>query len=436
MLSQADNELLTRVGPGTPCGELLRRYWHPMAGAGELNAEQPKKRIKILGEELVLFKDEKGDYGLVREHCSHRGTSLYYGFIEDGCIRCAYHGWLYDKTGRCVEQPFEPNPKFREHTAHRAYPVEKLGGLLFAYLGPAEKKPLVPRWDILAWKNGKRTILRQEVLNCNWLQAEENSVDIVHTYFLHVGTLRQRARMQKKRSLEGSRGDPPLGWRPGATDQVGFGRPFKKYGFQPFEWGIVKTWVYGGEKGSEGWGHPLVFPNMLRISAQLHWRVPIDDEHTEIFVVHFKLNEDGREIEEEDDPPVETMAPLVLPDGEHAMDTFFSHDKMAWETQGSIVDRSKEHLGESDRGIILFRKMLKEQIEIVQRGGEPRGLVRDPEKNKCIELAGWQNEDDLRTGSYWSDGIARKRSREEVLDERHEEFEVPYGAARPVRDLK
>ena len=134
MLSKEDNELLTRVGAGTPCGELLRRYWHPIAGARELTEEQPKKRIKILGEELVLFRDEKGGYGLIGEHCSHRGTSLYYGFLENGGLRCAYHGWLYDKSGRCLEQPFEPNPKFREQITQAAYPVEKLGGLLFTYM--------------------------------------------------------------------------------------------------------------------------------------------------------------------------------------------------------------------------------------------------------------------------------------------------------------
>ncbi len=431
MLSNEENQLLARVGPGSPCGELLRRYWHPMAGASELSDEQPKKRIKILGEELVLYLDDNGGYGLVGERCSHRGTSLYYGFIEDGGIRCPYHGWLYDRTGRCLEQPFEPNPKFREQMLHPAYPVEKLGGLLFTYMGPPERKPLVPRWDILAWNNGHRTVIRQETLNCNWLQAEENSADITHTYFLHIQTLRHRARKQTECNRGEFRGDPPLGWRPGASDQVGFGRPFAKYGFQPFEWGLLKSWVYEGEHGSEGWGHPLIFPNMLRISAQMHWRVPIDDHRTEIIIVHFRLSEDGRGVEEGEDPSVEYMAPQVLSEGEYAMDTFFSHDKMAWETQGSLFDRSKEHLGESDRGIILYRRMLKEQIEIVRKGGEPRGLVHDPEKNVCIELAGWQNEGDLRTSSYWADGIARKRPRDEVFDERHEVFDVPYGAARP-----
>ena len=202
-------------------------------------------------------------------------------------------------------------------------------------------------------------------------------------------------------------------------------------GFQPFEWGLLKSWVYEGKHGGEGWGHPLVFPNMLRITSQMHWRVPIDDYRTEIIIVHFRQSEGRPKVEGAEEPPVEFMEPQVLPDGDYAMDTFFSHDKMAWETQGPVADRSREHLGESDQGIIMFRKMLKDQIEIVRQGGEPRGLVRDPEKNICIELAGWQNEGDLYTDPYWADGKAHRKSRDEVFDNRYEIVNVPYGAARP-----
>jgi phenylpropionate dioxygenase-like ring-hydroxylating dioxygenase large terminal subunit len=107
MLAPEDNALLTQVGPGTPGGELLRRYWHPIAAAAELTVERPRKRVTVLGEELVLYRTESGNYGLLAEHCSHRGTSLYYGFREGECLRCPNHGWLYDPSGKCVEQPFE-----------------------------------------------------------------------------------------------------------------------------------------------------------------------------------------------------------------------------------------------------------------------------------------------------------------------------------------
>src|SRR4051812_15193247 len=133
MLSQEENELLARVGPGTPAGRLLRRYWHVVGAAAELTAEKPKKRVRILGEDLVLYRDRSGTHGLVGEHCSHRGASLYYGFVEDNGIRCAYHGWKYDACGRCLEQPFEtPEIRYKEEISHLAYPVVKSAGLLFA----------------------------------------------------------------------------------------------------------------------------------------------------------------------------------------------------------------------------------------------------------------------------------------------------------------
>src|SRR5881628_1879157 len=175
MLSQEENELLARVGPGTPAGQLLRRYWQVAAAASELSDEKPKKRVRVLREDLLLFRDGGGSYGLVGEHCSHRGASLYYGFVEEDGIRCAYHGWKYDACGKCLEQPFEnPEAGFKDKISLPAYPVEKLAGLLFAYLGPPEKKPLLPRWDILTWESASRIIEIRPVLNCNWLQAEEN----------------------------------------------------------------------------------------------------------------------------------------------------------------------------------------------------------------------------------------------------------------------
>src|SRR5258707_683341 len=148
MLTQEENALLTQVGPGTPMGELLRRYWQPICPASDLTPGQPEKRLRIIGEDLVVFPAAQGGYG------------------------------------RLVEQPFEPSNSMMRHTIrHPAYPVEALGGLLFAYMGPLDKKPLLPRWDVLVWEDGKRTIRLQETLECNWLQAQENSADVTHTYF-------------------------------------------------------------------------------------------------------------------------------------------------------------------------------------------------------------------------------------------------------------
>ncbi|HEY7217109.1 MAG TPA: Rieske 2Fe-2S domain-containing protein, partial [Candidatus Binatia bacterium] len=190
MLTREENILLTQVDRGTPCGELLRRYWHPVAAAAELTEEKPIRPVKILGEELVVYRDKKGDYGLVGEHCPHRSASLAYGRVDEEGIRCPYHGWKFDCTGKCLEQPAEPaDSTFKDRIKHAAYPVEYLGGLIYAYLGPAPA-PLLPRWDVLVWEHGRRWIVKESVIDCNWLQPMENSVDPSHLYWLHGDTER------------------------------------------------------------------------------------------------------------------------------------------------------------------------------------------------------------------------------------------------------
>ncbi len=414
MLTAEENERITQVGPGTAGGELLRRYWHPVAAAGELTAERPKKRLKILGEELVLYRTESGQYGLLAEHCSHRGTSLYYGFLEGECLRCPYHGWLYEPDGHCVEQPFEPAQSLMKHTLrHGAYPVEELGGLLFGYMGPPERKPLLPRWDILVWSHGARRIQIRSQLGCNWLQAEENTADFVHTFFLHGWTtMRQKP-------------DENVGF---------FTRPFARYGFQPCPWGIVKSWEYEGEQAGSGYGNLVLFPTMLRqtdVMSTLHWRVPIDDEHTTIFQLSFQPGTIGQP-STSDETPFEYESSWRGEDGDYHLKTFSSQDGMAWETQGAIFDRTKEHLGYSDRGVSMLRQMLLQQIDVVQEGGDPMALVWDDAQNTCINLEGWASPRDMRVGARSIDvqGVERW-PKDQIFDKRYELVEVPYGTARP-----
>ncbi len=362
MLSEEMNELLTRVGPGTPGGELLRRYWHPVAAARELTPEKPKKRVRILGEDMLLFRDGNGNYGLVEEQCAHRGASLYYGWVEGDGIRCAYHGWKYDTAGRCIEQPFESNPEFKTKICQKTYPVEKLAGILFVYMGPPEKKPLLPRWDMMVKEGFRRTIaVSTPEVNCNWLQAAENSADPLHTYFLHghamkVQDIRQGAYLY--RSIE-------------------------KFEVEQTEWGVRKKRTYTGEDPEAG--HLLIFPNMLRHPRFIRWYVPTDDTHMLVYTMQFFKLKEGEKIDESEDPPMK-YDPHKNEEGEFHMQSIQSQDRMAWETQGPIYDRAREHLGESDQGVILYRKILADQIALVQQGGEPMALVRDPEKNKIIEL--------------------------------------------------
>lgn len=370
MLTREENQILTQVGRGTPCGELLRRYWHPVAAVGELSEEKPIKAVKILGEELVVYRDKKGSYGLVGEHCPHRLASLAYGRVEEEGIRCPYHGWKFDATGKCLEQPAEPpDSTFKNRIKHVAYPVELLGGLLFAYLGP-EPKPLLPRWDVLVWQNGKRWILKESIIECNWLQPTENSVDPSHLFWLHGDTAHLAPRVKTYA---------------------------EQHEYILFEYGIKKrrtTLPYATGESSQVDEHPLLFPTILRHVAptnegkahrhNLQIRVPVDDHHTQVFRVNF-VPSPGEKAAADHEVPFQ-LSQLKEGARGYNLRMVSAQDAMAWETQGKVTDRTQEHLATGDEGVIVLRRLLREQIERVQQGLDPLGIIRDPAKNTIIDL--------------------------------------------------
>jgi 5,5'-dehydrodivanillate O-demethylase len=372
MLTAEQNDRLTRVGKGTPCGELLRRYWQALCPAAELTAEKPKKRVRIMGEDLVVFRKLDGGYGCVGERCPHRGASLYLGFVEPDGIRCCYHGWKYSPEGACLERPFERDAP-KDHIRIPAYPVQEFGGVLFTYMGPDPgRAPLLPRWDVLARDDRPKKIVIMPVHDCNWLQVQENTVDSVHTYYLH-------GEFSAVNNL-------PLvnGW-------TYFHRPIQSYDFAVCEWGIEKTLVYGGDKPEVEVRPPLVFPNILRIPQGpvecIHFRVPIDDTHTRIIWVGL-FPPDALPSGVNGCVPFEYTPNNVTADGEIDMSNFYGQDRAVWEAQGAIFDRSNEMLGKSDRGIAMYRRMLAEQIDRVERGEEPTvAVVHDPAKNEMITFA-------------------------------------------------
>jgi 5,5'-dehydrodivanillate O-demethylase len=358
MLDRETNELLCRIGPGTPMGQLLRRYWMPVAPKAEID-EKGKRQIRLLGEDLIVFRDGGGRYGLAAEQCSHRGASLFYGRVEEDGIRCPYHGWKYDVSGRCLEQPAEPaDSAYKNTIRHPAYPVEELGGVLFGYLGPAPA-PLLPRYDILVREEWVRRIELHPALDCNWLQPMENAVDPAHLHWLH-------------------------GFTGGAATSKD-----ERIDFEIFEYGIYK--YHYDEKKMEV--HPLIFPNLLRGPGNVaHFRIPMDDTHTGIlYVLYTPVPEGNRGGQCE--VPYSYIGPVKEPydDGgfaryRHHMKTFAGQDAMAWETQGKIADRAQEHLASSDQGVVMFRHMLRLQIEKVKKGEDPIGVIRDQEKNRIIEF--------------------------------------------------
>jgi 5,5'-dehydrodivanillate O-demethylase len=360
MLTAEENEYLTRVGPGTPVGELLRRYWHPVAIAADLTQESPTKFVRILGEDLVLFVTPQGAAGLLNDRCAHRGASLSYGRVEARGIACAYHGWLYDTKGNCLETPAEPaGSNFCLTVKQKAYPVQKLAGLYWAYLGP-QPAPIIPKYDVWARTDGWHWLRALPQLDCNWLQAMENSVDTAHLHILHQELVTDGFKVESTTR--------------GTIDNL------VKYEMEEFEYGIIKRRHFRDGKIEE---HPLLFPTVLRQANRTQIRVPIDDTHTWIVYVHFVPDTaDARPNKEE--VPVVYRKPFKNPLGarhpftKFRMDEVDAQDFMAWETQGPILDRTRERLTGSDRGVVMYREMLKREVEKVQRGLEPMNVFRDP----------------------------------------------------------
>jgi 5,5'-dehydrodivanillate O-demethylase len=339
VLTQEENERLTRVGPGQPAGEFLRRYWLPVATHDELSPEQPTKFVRILGEDLVLFRDKQGRVGLLADHCAHRGASLCYGRVEERGIACAYHGWLYDTAGNVLETPPERNDAITKHVKQPAYPVQKFIGMYWAYLGPSPA-PVIPPYDVWVRQDGRRWIEVRGRIDCNWFQTMENSVDSAHLQILHQEFV--------------GRGRPPASTTRGFVDDIA------TFDFEVFPRGIWKHRTYvSGEVDS----HPLLFPTVLRQGNATQIRVPIDDTHIWHVLVHFEPTEDGSPVEDEGDPPVrharyhKDPPDALYPFTRFTMHSVAAQDHMAWETQGPITDRTAEHLAASDRGVVLLRRL-------------------------------------------------------------------------------
>lgn len=376
MLTAEENELLTRIGPGTQMGALLRRYWQPVAATSEMQ-DRWTMRVRIMGEDLVLFKTRGGTFGLIGEQCPHRSVSLAYGIPTEDGIRCAYHGWKFDSAGRCVELPNESERNALKGTVvTTAYPVQEMGGLLFGYMGPLPA-PVLPRFDGYVVPRAIRHI-GKAIIPCNWLQIMENSVDPVHTEWLH-GQLYEFRNEHK-------------------NAKVAISRHHAKIAFDEFEFGIIKRRLLEGQsEDADDWrtGHPLIFPNTLAggsgggLWKQLIFqiRVPVDDTNTRHFWYHAYV------------PPVEAPVPTHLlnripvyeppakdANGEYLLDYIHAQDIMAWVTQGAIADRTKERLGASDRGLVMYRNMLKREMEKVSKGQDPIGVLREEQHNRVIDL--------------------------------------------------
>ncbi|MEX0801711.1 MAG: Rieske 2Fe-2S domain-containing protein [Candidatus Binatia bacterium] len=383
MLSKEENELLTQTNAGTPMGKLMRSYWIPALLSEEVPAPDcPPVRVRMLGEELVAFRDSEGRIGLIGEHCAHRGTSLFFGRNEECGLRCVYHGWKYDVEGHVIETPAEPQDSdFRKKLRHTAYPTHEANGVIHAYLGPREKMPLFPNYE---WIQAplQNTYVTKCLLESNYLQGLEGECDSSHLSFLH-------------RTFINERNQPPLYKSDTApfyeTEETDFGvrliatRNTENQHYLRFSAFIMP--VYGCV--------PAGRPTNEIEGYEIHSYVPADDTHCWRYDIGFRRDRAVREDEVHRRKQINPDYTRVRNARNHylqdrrmqktanftGIEDFLNHDACATESMGAIFDRSKEHLGVSDKAVIAVRKFLLNSARQVQNGREPPHVVRDARYN-------------------------------------------------------
>lgn len=416
MLSAAQNELVTRTGPGTGAGELMRRYWQPAGLTEELAGARPAKAVTLLGEELVLFRDDRGRPGLIGRKCPHRGADLCVGRLEDGGLRCPFHGWLFDVNGKCLEQPAEPpGSNFHTKIRHTAYPCLERNGIIFAYMGPGEP-PALPDFDCFVAPDAF-TFAFKGFMECNWLQALEVGIDPAHASFLH-------------RFFEDE--DPEDGYGQQFRDQsadsaIPVTRVLRDFPCPKIE--VAET-DYGlriialrnlNERSTHVRVTNLAFPNAIVIPMSndmviTQWHVPIDDVRCWWYAIFSSFGErvDKAAMREQrlelyslpDYVPRRNKANNYGYDPEEQQTLTYTgmgmdinvHDNWAVESPGPIHDRTAEHLGASDRAITAYRRMLLKAIKGLPDGDKPPLLIGD---NDAKRLRGPVAVDTIGPADAW-----------------------------------
>ena len=440
----AQNELITRIGPGTPCGELLRRYWQPVALLDEFDPrldprmeQRPLKAVRLLGQDLVLFRDEAGRWGLLDRDCPHRGADLAFARHEGEGIRCPFHGWKFAVDGRCLETPAEPmGSTLCQRVRQRSYPVQLRSGVLFAYLGPEDlPPPALPAFDCFA-APASHSFAFKGLWHCNWLQAFEVGIDPAHPSFLHRylqddsldATFGRQFRAASAGDVDGERWPMTRVMREVCSPEI------RHEEVAP---GLTRltTLRLINERLTHvrithaAFPHTFVIPLSETVTiTQMH--VPVDDSHTYwySFFTSFAGPLDKETMRQQ------RLQGLSLPDylpkkGRHndwgydaeeqRTKTFLGmgeedinvHDQWAVESMGAIQDRTREHLGSSDKVIMANRRMLMQAIETVRDGGTPpmalsaeiAAALTGPDTIDCIAPADrWQ--------SHWQAAAAAKRA--------------------------
>ena len=357
---------LVETSAGTPAGELLRRYWHPVALSSE--ATSLPRKVRLLGEDLILFRDGAGRPGLVEPRCCHRGTTLYYGRVEDDGIRCPYHGWLFAADGVCLDQPCEPD-RGRNRASYRQpwYPVQEYNGLIFAYMGPADRQPVFPRYDIFEDLRDDEEIVILDHFAfggpseapCNWFQTHENAMDPYHVFILH-------------NAISGHQFDPKLEIWP-------------RIAWQRHSWGVTASQDRDLPDGTvlhrvTEIGVPTIraIPTptltVLGKTNNMSWAVPIDDTRTKVLAMVRKPKDRTPQ-----GLPVyaDNKSWFELDEEGHQR---YPGDYETQVGQGPITLHSTETLASSDRGVSMVRRQFLDQVRVVASGGDPVGVSFDPDE--------------------------------------------------------
>jgi phthalate 4,5-dioxygenase oxygenase subunit len=383
MITAEENKLLTETGPGTPGGELMRRYWHPIAKASEVPKGGAPVPVRFFSEDLVLFRDENGRVGLLGRLCSHRCADLSYGRLEDGGLRCLYHGWLYDVEGRCLEAPAEAdNTNLKDDVRHKAYPCKEKAGLIFTYFGHGTP-PAFPEYEFLQ-ADEDHTYTSKVYIDCNYLQSLEGNIDPSHLSYLHTSV-----KPVDHRPVPGAKQ---------SADQFYAGDRRPELEVEPTQFGLR---IYSIRRSGEDARYlrvtNFIMPNKAAIVGNegrvgegysVNWHVPIDDTHHIRFDIVFnrkrpidkeeydrraesELTPEGRLVRNQANRYLQNREEMKTNNYTGMGDFFIVHDSFATETPGPIHDRTKEYLGTTDIAIVRARRQLLQGIKIVQEGKDP-----------------------------------------------------------------
>jgi len=430
MISAGQNELMTRIGPGTPAGNLLRNYWQPAALLDELTPERPVKAIRLLGQDLVLFRDEQGRHGLLERQCPHRGADLAYGRLEGGGLRCAFHGWLFDVEGRCLETPAEPEgSRMCEHIRQRSFPLVAKSGILFAYLGSGEP-PAFPHFDCFV-APGTHTFAFKGYWDCNWLQALEVGIDPAHASYLHRFFEDEDPAAAYGRQFRSASAGTDI---PMTKVLREYARP--EIRVERTDYGMRLTTLRTIDAART---HVrvtnILFPQafVIPMSAEMtisQWHVPVDDTGCYWYSIFTSfgspVDKDTMRNQRLKTYPAPDYRPIFNranrwgfdPDEQRGA-TYTGmgfdiniHDQWACESQGRIQDRTRENLGSSDKGIVLFRRLL---VDAIRRNAKGEKVLMQLDAAAAGALTGPAAIDGIapsdRLEEYWKE-LDRRRRRE------------------------